>query len=272
MKRIAKFLFFALVLVSLIALAGCYKQSASEEETGDEQVSYIGEADVSEATDAVSEDGETDAAEEVPEKDATPAEIIGVSEIKDAEPAAEPAVTTTEVKAAAPAVSSSSDMKVFEGDPVQLKVKGTDPDGDAVTYTFSAPFDSNGNWQTKVGDAGDYLITVTASDGKTQSTKTIKISVVTRNNAPVIEKIADITVKEGETVTLSPKVLDQEGDPVTIKYSGWMSSNTKATSYNDAGSYTVTVTASDGSLETSQNVKVIVQDVNRAPEFEITVE
>ncbi|MCX6706873.1 MAG: hypothetical protein NT001_01905 [Candidatus Woesearchaeota archaeon] len=255
MKRIVKFLFFALVLVSLAALAGCYKQSASDQGAGEAQVSYVGE-DVSAAADNVSVDSTSEAAQAAPEKNSEPAAATAVPE-------------TTEVKAAA---SSSSDITVFEGDPVQLKVKGSDPDGDTVTYTFSAPFDSNGKWQTKVGNAGDYLVTVTASDGKTQTAKTVKIKVVTKNNPPVIEKIADITAKEGDTVSLSPKVLDPEGDPVTIKYSGWMTSNTKTTGYNDAGSYTVTVTASDGKLETSQNVKVTVQDVNRGPEFEITVQ
>lgn len=237
MKTPTKILYFALVLLVLFGLSGCYQASTTEETTDGEQVSYIGE----EA--AVPESGET-AAEET-----------------------QPSVVE---ETTAPA-SASGDINVFEGDLVQLNVKGTDPDGDAVTYAFSAPLDASGKWQTKVGDAGDYLVTVTASDGKTETQKTLKMKVMTRNSAPVMEKIGDMTVREGEAVSFDPKVLDPDGDVISVTYSGWMTSGSYTTSYNDAGEHVVTITASDSTLETSQNVKVTVTDVNRAPEFEIVV-
>ena len=89
----------------------------------------------------------------------------------------------------------------------------------------------------------------------------------------ILEIEKEITVDEGEQIKLQPKVSDPDNDKVTIKYSGWMNSATYTTTYEDAGVYTVTVTVSDGKKEVSQNIKVIVNDMNRPPVIEsITLE
>src|SRR3989338_8151177 len=53
-----------------------------------------------------------------------------------------------------------------EGDLIRLSLKAVDPDGDKLTYVYSEPFNDNGLWQTKDGDAGRYLSTITVTDGK----------------------------------------------------------------------------------------------------------
>jgi len=254
MKTPTKVLFLALVLSVLVS--GCYYQTETTEDNADgEQVSYIGEetGDVSEVLD---------------ESEASDAETEELAEEEDIE--AELATEEETAEEARPA-SSASEITAYEGELVQLKVKGNDPDGDPITYTFSEPLDADGKWQTNTGDAGEYLVTVTASDGKTQTERTLKIRVLSKNAPPAMEKIADVTVREGETVSFSPKVLDPDGDEIAVTYSGWMTSSSKTTGFGDQGTYTVTITASDGEQEVSQNVRVTVTDVNRAPEFEIIV-
>ena len=54
---------------------------------------------------------------------------------------------------------------------------------------------------------------------------------------------------------------------MSYTYSGWMTSATKATDYEDAGEHIVTVKVSDGIAEDSQDVKIIVENVNRAPKI-----
>jgi nitrogen fixation protein FixH len=179
---------------------------------------------------------------------------------KEAEPAVE--------EKAEVSVKEMPTVKVVEGDLVSFpNLKATDPDGDKITYTFSAPLNVKGEWQTKEGDAGEKTVTITASDGLNEISQDVKIVIEQLNKAPVMEKIADIKVNEGETVKFSPKVVDPEGKTVTIAYSGWMNSDTKKLDYNSAGSYIVRVTASDGVKESFQDVKVTVEDVNRAPTF-----
>ncbi|MBD3313440.1 hypothetical protein GF345_03275 [Candidatus Woesearchaeota archaeon] len=252
MKTPTKLMLVSLILV-MIALSGCYYQAESAEEGAEgeeEQVSYLDDVDEVDLDDSDDE-------EEADEEDDT--------ETQEAEDDEE------EEQETAPPQKSGSAVTVYEGEKVQLQVRGSDPDGDPISYTFSAPLDENGMWQTEEGDAGDYLVTVTASDGKTQSSKTLKISVLQRNAPPVISGLSDVTVREGETVSLDPQVSDNDGDEVTVSYSGWMTSSSKKTGYDDSGKYDVTVTASDGKSQTNEEVQITVLDVNRAPEFEIVV-
>ena len=67
-----------------------------------------------------------------------------------------------------------------------------------------------------------------------------------------------LTINEGDTVTLNPSATDPDGDTLTFSYSGWITSNSYTTSYQDAGTHTVTVTVSDGELTDSQDVTVTV--------------
>ena len=88
------------------------------------------------------------------------------------------------------------------------------------------------------------------------------------NRPPVIELESTVTVKEGEMVKLNPAITDKEGDEVRVSYSGWMNSNTKATTYNDAGNHTVVISARDtAGNEARLEVTVSVEDVNRQPIF-----
>lgn len=179
--------------------------------------------------------------------------------------------TTNQVEATTTTIQKVEDKNVAkklykEGDLVSFpNLEKTDADGDPITYKFTKPLDAEGRWQTKIGDAGEFTITITASDGKSEVTKDVVLVIEKVNRVPVLEPIADITVNEGETVIINAKATDEDNEPVTIIYSGWMTSNTKATGYDDTGSYSVIVTASDGKAEVKKTVMVIVKNVNRAP-------
>ena len=67
--------------------------------------------------------------------------------------------------------------------------------------------------------------------------------------------------------TLTPTITDPEGDELTISYAGWMNTNTFTTTYESQGTHVVTITASDGINTAKKDVTVIVNDVNRPPEF-----
>ncbi len=57
-------------------------------------------------------------------------------------------------------------VTVLEGDFVDITPNVSDPDSsDRLTYEFSMPLNSSGQWQTEEGDAGIYPIKVVVSDG-----------------------------------------------------------------------------------------------------------
>jgi hypothetical protein len=170
----------------------------------------------------------------------------------------------------APAFSGSfpTAITATENDVITLpKEMISDPDHDALTITFSAPFDQNGVWRTKLGDAGSYDVDVVANDGQTTTKRTVHVDVKMLNTPPVLKYIPDITVNEGDTVRIPISAYDREGDKLTTTISGWLTNDTYKTTYDDAGNYTVKVTVSDGVYNTTQIVHITVNDVNRAPVF-----
>ena len=160
-------------------------------------------------------------------------------------------------------------LTATEGDLVALKPKAISPDGLPITYAYSFPFNSDGLWQTNDGDAGKYLVTVTATAGGLNTTADILVVIKPSNKAPMIDCPADINVKEGDNIDLGCHFFDKENDPLVIEYSGWMTSPTYTTNYDSSGNHKVFVAVSDGFHNVSKTVNVHVENVDRAPIFNI---
>ncbi len=228
---------FVLFALTLLLVAGCEVPAPGENETPEEFLVIV--------------DGET------PEGEAQEFPIeIGEITPEGEEEMEEPEVPTEGVV-----------IEATEGDLVELKPEAVDPDGDVVFYSFTEPFNENGRWQTQEGDAGQYLVTVTASDGKDDTTQDVLVVIQKGNKAPIVECPEEVIVKEGDTVSLDCNIYDPEGESVLIEYSGFMDTSTKETTFDDAGEYTVQVKAGDGEKEETDTVDVKVLDVNRAPEI-----
>lgn len=156
-------------------------------------------------------------------------------------------------------------LEVNENDLVSLKIKIDDPDQDKVTYTFSMPLNEEGKWKTSYGDAGEYVVTITASDGEHVTKKDVLLVVNRVNVAPVLKEIKDQTVSEGDIVKLEPQAIDPNGDPVTITISKPLEDGVWNTDHTSAGEYEIIVTASDGELDTKVSFILTVLDVNVKP-------
>ena len=166
-----------------------------------------------------------------------------------------------------PTIKPLPDVVVQEGDRVTVKPTAIDPDNDPLTITFSKPLSSEGKWETRLGNAGKHPIVVTASDGNATTSTRFTITVTKQNLPPALLGIQDITVDEGQTITLSIQATDPENDPVRVTYSGYMTSPTKSFGYEDQGTHKVEVTASDGVSTVVEIFTVHVRDVNRPPVF-----
>src|SRR3989339_1981100 len=119
-------------------------------------------------------------------------------------------------------IFSVSSLKIFEineTEKLSLGLEAADPDADKLAYTFTKPLNEKGEWQTNYGDAGEYIVTITASDGRLTTEKKIKLAVERVNVAPIIETLLDINLREGETIAFEPKVSDPNKDKITVTIS-----------------------------------------------------
>ena len=170
-------------------------------------------------------------------------------------------------------VITANDIVVNEGELAVASYIATDADGDELFISFSEPYDSNGEWQTAVGDEGVYSSIIAVSDGECIQvewfmTTVNEVVVDDENTAPVIEDVTDVEVDEGETVNVCPVATDADGDVLTYTYEGTPGGSYDAngcwtwnTDYNDAGEYDVDVCVSDGELSDCTSFEVEVNDV-----------
>lgn len=76
-----------------------------------------------------------------------------------------------------PMIASLSDVVVTEGEKVALNPNAADIDGDALEITYAGDMES-GEWQTEIGDKGEYNAQITASDGLLSDSQAVKITVL----------------------------------------------------------------------------------------------
>lgn len=172
-----------------------------------------------------------------------------------------------------PVLDFIPDITVNENEIVTITPHATDLDGDAVTYSFTAPLNAQGRWQTGYTDSGLYTVTATATDATSLSAaQQVRINVKNVNRPPVLNLVPDITASEGDLVTIAPIATDPDNDPITFYFSSPLDTSGKwLTGYDDSGAHIVAVRASDGIDTITQNVNVIVNNTNRAPEASLTV-
>ncbi len=148
--------------------------------------------------------------------------------------------------------------------PVWLNFNGT-------SFTGTPPQDFNGSFE----------INVTASDGISEASQSFTLVVIAANDAPVLlTPIADQNSDEdnsfeialpdglfgdidGDDLTLSSRLADGAPLPSWLSFDGSIFSGTPPQDFN--GDVEITVIASDGSLEASDNFTLTINALNDAP-------
>ena len=182
----------------------------------------------------------------------------------------------------APTISSSTTFSTAENQTSIGSISASDADGDSLTYSISGSeinisssgvltFATAPDYETK----DSYTATVTVSDGTDSVTQSIVVSVTDvdetiANEAPTISSSTSFSVAENNTAIGSVTATDADGDSLTYSISGSeinISSSgvltfATAPDYETKNSYTATVTVSDGTNSTTQNITVNVTDVD----------
>ncbi|HSB72580.1 MAG TPA: carboxypeptidase regulatory-like domain-containing protein [Candidatus Methylomirabilis sp.] len=108
--------------------------------------------------------------------------------------------------------------------------------------------------------------------GGTRTLASAPISVVDR--APLFDAVGLQTVNEGQTLTVTVRATDPDGDAVTLS-AGTLPANatfepatgtlTFAPDFLQAGTYVITIAATDGILPTTRTIDISVPNTNQAP-------
>ncbi len=200
----------------------------------------------------------------------------------------------------APELAAIGDQTTDEGVNLNFGMSATDADGNALSFDFDTTgsgipaaftFTDNGDgtatfdWTPGFDDAGTYPVTVTVSDGTDTDSETFNIIVndVAVNQAPELAAIGDQTTDEGVNLNFGMSATDADGDALSFDFdttgSGipaafTFTDNGDGTAtfdwtpgFEDAGTYPVTVTVSDGTETDSETFNIVVNDVNQAPEL-----
>ena len=177
-----------------------------------------------------------------------------------------------------PVLADIGNKIASEGAQLTFTVSAIDPDGDTLFYSAQnlptgAVFTGNTfNWTPTYDQAGTYQVTFIASDSLDTDSETIAITVTGANRAPVLAGIGDKGVNENQTLSFSISATDADND--TISYSAQnlptgavFAGNTFnwTPTYDQAGIYQVTLTASDGQDTDSETITITVNNINRAP-------
>src|SRR3989344_5284793 len=160
-------------------------------------------------------------------------------------------------------------IEVSETDLVDLQVEAEDADEDTLIFSFAPPLSEDGTWQTNYSDSGEYIVTITASDGENVVEQRVLLVVKKKNVPPLIENVPlRLEADEGDVIQLEPSVSDANKDSITLTYSApFDAEGNWATDHTSAGEYDVEVTASDGEAKSAVQVTLLVTNVNVPPEI-----
>ena len=197
----------------------------------------------------------------------------------------------------APVLDPIGDKTVERGSNLYATLMGSDADNDPLSYrvTGMPPYGS----LTDLGDGTGYILfaptagtptgpstmTVYLSDGQVETSETFTVTVVAAagSNPPVLDPIGNQTVAEAATSLVALSASDPDGDAMSwsvglpgfanLVVTGSSAGSTTARlelrpGYCDAGSYPASILVTDGAFTDSENITIVVTDVNRAPAWQ----
>ncbi len=175
-----------------------------------------------------------------------------------------------------PVLAAIGNKRADVGVELSVQLVASDPDAGAVlVYGTNAgsvlpsafSFDANTglfSWTPVSGDAGDYSVTFSVTDGSYLDAETIVISGYEHNTRPpVIEPIGGVTILAGATASIEAHASDPDGDALMYSISDARFTQSDSiftwqTTAADTGTHQFTVSVTDGHLSDSTNVTVRV--------------
>ncbi|MCL4179872.1 MAG: tandem-95 repeat protein, partial [Verrucomicrobia bacterium] len=188
----------------------------------------------------------------------------------------------------APTLVPVEPRTLAEGQTLTLVLAGTDPDGDALTYTatdlpLGATFDPETGtlrWTPDSTQAGHYTVRLGVTDGNLEDVETVALTVTNVNTAPRFIPLPGLLTQEGITISFSLAAGDLDGDLVRVAVVGQLPAGAEfdaatgllvwTPGFDQAGEHLLRFEAEDpGGLKAYTDVVVQVVEANRPPAIPI---
>jgi len=164
-----------------------------------------------------------------------------------------------------PVLDSIGNRSINEGESLTFNISATDPDGDTLTYSASslpqgAIFINQAfSWRPDYGQAGEYLVTFSVSDGAEIDSEDITITVNKIDNSPpaiTITSPGDNAIVFESPIQVSGTVSDALSSIASVKVNAeevaLSNSSFSALVALELGENIITVTASDAASNTAE--------------------
>lgn len=179
----------------------------------------------------------------------------------------------------APALAQIGNRQVQAGVELTIDVNATDPDQDPLVYSMSdlpgASISAETgvfHWTPTAEQIGVHQVTFAVSDGQTEVSQVVAITVQRSNAPPVLNPVGDRTVSANQLLTFSLSATDPDGDTISFAANALPSGAnlvgqtfTWTPADTQTGTYNVSFVASDGYVQVSQIVTITVAAADRPP-------
>lgn len=183
-----------------------------------------------------------------------------------------------------PVFAQIADVAIAKAGSTVVSLNASDADNDPLSFSIVSAINelnaSITNDQLTLDPTDSYegssTVTLRVSDGSLTADRSFGVVVSEQNLAPVLANIAPVTLAEDSSKEVTLTATDANSDAITFSISnataqlGITIENNKLSINPDAnfnGNGVVTVTASDGQLNDSQQVQITVTAVDDAPVF-----
>jgi hypothetical protein len=189
-----------------------------------------------------------------------------------------------------PELNPVGGQTVAENGSLSLTFQGTDPDiEDAGKLKYSGenlpqgatldPANGTLSWTPGFSQAGSYQISIKLTDvGGLSAELSVPVEVTDVNRPPQLQSVQGQTADEGAALSFSLSATDEDTDnQLTYSINNLPDGATLNESsgqfswspdFNQAGNYTLAAKVSDGKAESTINISVTVNDINRAPKID----
>ncbi|MDK2777442.1 MAG: tandem-95 repeat protein [Pseudomonadota bacterium] len=192
--------------------------------------------------------------------------------------------TLAAVTNSAPVLTAIADQVMDEDSTLTINLSATDADADSLTYAIDSAAAEFGaslsatllSLNPQADYHGSGSITVSVSDGSATDSVTFGLTINAVNDAPLISAVADQSIDEDDSLSLTLEATDVDGDSLVFsllsapaesgaELNGSTLTFTPVADYYGSGS--VGIQVSDGSLSSSTSFTLTINAVNDIPQF-----